>query len=53
MQKKIDFIAESQETAMEEAVKRLHIPSDKIFINVLDVIIMLKKNVFRDEYYRI
>ena len=35
MQKKIDFIAESQETAMEEAVKRLHIPSDKIFINVL------------------
>lgn len=24
-----------------------------IFINVLDVIIMLRKNVFRDEYYRI
>ena len=32
MQKKIDFIAESQETAMDEAVRKLHIPADKIFI---------------------
>ncbi len=35
MQKKVEFIAESQEKAMAEAVERLHLSSDKIFINVL------------------
>lgn len=35
MQKKIEFIAENQEKAMEEAVEKLHLSSDKIFINVL------------------
>ncbi len=35
MQKKIEIIAKSQEEALAEAVKRLHISSDKIFINVL------------------
>ena len=35
MQKKVDIIANSTEEAMAEAVKKLHISSDKIFINVL------------------
>ncbi len=35
MQKKVEFIAASQEEAMEEAVKRLHLSSEKIFINIL------------------
>lgn len=35
MQKKIEFIAQSTEEAMAEAVKKLHISSDKIYINVL------------------
>lgn len=35
MQKKVEFIAKSQDEAMEEAVKRLHLSSDKIYINVL------------------
>lgn len=35
MQKKVEFIAANAEDAMEEAVKRLHISSEKIFINVL------------------
>ena len=35
MQKKVEFIAQSQEDAISEAVKKLHISSDKIFINVL------------------
>ncbi len=35
MQKKVEFIAENQEQAMAEAIKRLHLSSDKIFINVL------------------
>ncbi|MDE5565410.1 MAG: hypothetical protein K2O05_00450 [Anaeroplasmataceae bacterium] len=35
MQKKVEFIAASQEEAMAEAVQRLHLSSDKIFINVL------------------
>lgn len=36
MQKKIEIIAKTQEEALEEAVKRLHLSSEKIFINVLD-----------------
>lgn len=35
MQKKVEFIAKTQEEAMEEAVKRLHISGNKIFINIL------------------
>lgn len=35
MQKKVEFIAKNQEEAISEAVKKLHISSDKIFINVL------------------
>ena len=35
MQKKIEIIAPTVEAAMEEAVKKLHLSSDKIFINVL------------------
>ena len=35
MQKKIDFTAPSAELAMETAVQKLHIASDKIYINVL------------------
>ncbi len=35
MQKKVEFIAKSQDDAMQEAIKRLHISSDKIFINIL------------------
>ena len=35
MQKKIEIIAKTQEEAIEEAVKRLHLSSEKIFINVL------------------
>jgi len=35
MQKKVEFIAKTQDEALEEAVKRLHISADKIFINVL------------------
>ena len=35
MQKKVEFIAKTQDEAMQEAVKRLHISQDKIFINVL------------------
>ena len=33
MQRKIEIIAPTVDAAMEEAVKRLHIASDKIFIN--------------------
>ncbi len=35
MQKKVEFIAKNTEEAMAEAVKKLHISSDKIFLNVL------------------
>lgn len=35
MQKKVEFIAKNQEEAMKEAVEKLHISQDKIFINVL------------------
>ena len=35
MQKKVEFIAQSADDAMSEAVKKLHISSDKIFINIL------------------
>ncbi|MCR5113413.1 MAG: hypothetical protein K6A63_05705 [Acholeplasmatales bacterium] len=35
MQKKVEFIAKTQEEAQAEAVKRLHLSSDKIFVNVL------------------
>lgn len=35
MQKKIEIIAKTQEEALEEAVKRLHLSSEKIFISVL------------------
>ena len=35
MQKKVEFIAKSAATAMDEAVNKLHISSDKIFINIL------------------
>ena len=35
MQKKVEIIAENQEQALAEAVKKLHLSSDKIFINVL------------------
>jgi spoIIIJ-associated protein len=35
MQRKIEFIAKDAESAMQEAVNKLHIPSDKIYINVL------------------
>ncbi len=35
MQKKIEFIAKNTEEAMAEAVKKLHISSDKIYVNVL------------------
>lgn len=35
MQKKVEIIAKTTEEAMAEAVKQLHISSDKIFINVL------------------
>lgn len=35
MQKKVEFIAKNSEEAMAEAVKKLHISSDKIFVNVL------------------
>ena len=35
MQKKVEFIANSQEEAMNIAVEKLHISADKIFVNVL------------------
>lgn len=35
MQKKVEFIAKNSDEAMAEAVKKLHISSDKIFINIL------------------
>lgn len=35
MQKKVEFIAENIDKAMDEAIKKLHLSSDKIFINVL------------------
>ena len=35
MQKKVEFIAKNTDEAMSEAVKKLHISSDKIFINIL------------------
>ena len=35
MQKKVEIIAKNTEEAMAEAVKKLHISSDKIFVNVL------------------
>ena len=34
MQKKVEFIAKSQDDAMQEAIKRLHISCDKLFINI-------------------
>ena len=35
MQKKVEFVAKTQEEAMQIAVEKLHISADKIFINVL------------------
>ncbi len=35
MQKKVEFVAKTQEEAMEVAVEKLHISADKIFVNVL------------------
>ncbi len=35
MQKKVEFVAKTQEEAMDIAVEKLHISADKIFINVL------------------
>jgi len=35
MQKKIEFIAKNQDEANEIAVSKLHLPLEKIFINVL------------------
>ena len=35
MQKKVEFVAKTQEEAMNIAVEKLHISADKIFINVL------------------
>lgn len=35
MQKKVEFVATSAETAMAEAVSKLHIASEKIFLNIL------------------
>lgn len=35
MQKKVEFVAKTQEEAMEIAVEKLHISADKIFVNVL------------------
>ena len=35
MQKKVEIIAKTTEEATQEAVKKLHISSEKIFINVL------------------
>ena len=35
MQKKVEFIAKTQEEAQAIAVEKLHISSDKIFVNVL------------------
>ncbi len=35
MQKKVEVIAKTTEEALAEAVKKLHLSSDKIFINVL------------------
>lgn len=35
MQKKVEIIAKTQDEALVEAVKKLHIPSEKIYINVL------------------
>ena len=35
MQKKFDFTAPSADLAMETAVQKLHIASDKIYVNVL------------------
>jgi spoIIIJ-associated protein len=35
MQKKFEFTAPSAETAMDAAVQKLHIASDKIYINIL------------------
>ena len=35
MQRKVEFIAKNADDAMAEAVKKLHISSDKIFINIL------------------
>ncbi|MCR5350401.1 MAG: hypothetical protein K6E20_05395 [Acholeplasmatales bacterium] len=35
MQKKVEFTAKNQDEALQEAVKRLHISSEKIFINTL------------------
>ena len=35
MQKKVEFVAQTQEDAMNVAVEKLHISADKIFINVL------------------
>jgi spoIIIJ-associated protein len=35
MQKKVEFVAKTQEEAMEIAVEKLHISADKVFVNVL------------------
>ena len=35
MQKKVEFVAATIDEAMDIAVKKLHISSEKIFINVL------------------
>ena len=35
MQKKFEFIAPSADKAMDTAVQKLHIASDKIYVNVL------------------
>jgi len=35
MQKKVEFVAKTQEEAMDIAVEKLHISADKIFVNVL------------------
>lgn len=35
MQKKVEIIASTTQEAMQLAVEKLHIPSDKIFINIL------------------
>ena len=35
MQKKVEFIAKTKEEALAIAVEKLHVSSDKIFINYL------------------
>ena len=38
MERKIEFTAKNADSALNEAVERLHISSDKIYINILDEI---------------